>query len=190
MIEKIVESFIVFLVIMDPFSSLPVFLALTRKFKLSERKRAADKAVLVAALPIIVFALTGTTILSLLGISLPAFRIAGGIVLALMGIQLVLSISVHQEKVRDGSAAGVIIGVPLITGPAVITSTIIFSQQVGVLATIAAAALALAVVWGVLRSANFFARLLGSQGMQVLTRIMGLLLTAIAVSMIQKGIVG
>jgi len=190
MIAELVNAFIVFLVIMDPFSSLPTFLSLTKNMKNSARANAAKKAILVAALPIIFFTITGTWILDLLSISITSFKIAGGIVLALLGLELVMGFSFSKEKRNDALSAAVVIGIPLITGPAVITTSILFSKQIGILQTILPAMAALAVVWTILRASNIISRFLGKQGIEIVSRIMGLLLVAIGISFIQHGILG
>lgn len=190
MLQDIVNAAIVFLVIMDPFSSIPVFMSLTRAFSAEQRARAADEAAVVALIPVIAFAAFGNAVLSFMGISMSSFKIAGGVVLGILGIQLVLGTQEKTKRVGDYKSAAVIVAVPLITGPAVITSAVLFSNQLGVVATVLAALCALTVVWLALRASNYLHKLLGDEGIAVASKLMGLLLAAIAVEMIRSGLVG
>lgn len=190
MFQELLNAAIVFLAIMDPFSSLPVFLSITRKFSAEQKAGAANQAAVVALIPVIAFAAFGAAILSFMGISMSSFKVAGGVVLGLLGLQLVLAPKSEETDSNDYKTAAVIVAVPLITGPAVITSAVLFSSQIGVLETVAAAVMALAVVWAVLRSSNVFNKLLGEQGIAVASKLMGLLLVAMAVEMIRKGLLG
>jgi len=190
LIQEIINAAIVFLVIMDPFSSMPVFISITRNFSAKQKARAANEAALVAAIPIIAFAVFGTVILSFMGVSLASFKVAGGLVLGILGLQLVLGTAHSEKKALDYKSAAVIVAVPLITGPAVITSTVLFTSQIGALPTLVAAAAALLAVWAALRASNYFSRLLGASGIAVASKLMGLLLVAIAVELIKSGLVG
>ncbi|MEW5955621.1 MAG: MarC family protein, partial [Candidatus Micrarchaeota archaeon] len=126
LLQDIVNAAIVFLVIMDPFSTLPVFMSITQRFSAEQKAMAANEAAVVALIPIIAFAAFGAAILSFMGISMSSFKVAGGMVLGILGLQLVLGTSKEEKSAGDYKSAAVIVAVPLITGPAVITSTVLF----------------------------------------------------------------
>ena len=187
-IESIVYAFITLFVILDPFASIPAFLTLTKNLDDDERRSVAHKAVFLAAILTYVFLFTGQTILNMLGVSLSSFKIAGGIVLGLMGLETVLGFSVHGEKKEDKDSIAVLIATPLLTGPGVITTTILLSQQVGTAVTAVAALVALALAFVILHYAPLLRNALGEKAINVFSKIMGLMLLAIAVEFIRTGL--
>ena len=189
MLFDILQSFVTLLVIMDPFVSLPVLLSMTKGCPESHRKAMADRATGIAGIIMLIFYLSSLRIFDLMGISLPSFMVAGGIILLILGIQGALGLSFKQSKQsKDVHVAAVIIGTPLITGPGTITTLIVLVQQQGYLITGIAGVLALAVVWIVLRQANLLYKKLGERSIEVFSRVMGLLVTALAIEFISKGI--
>lgn len=188
--ESFIYAFVTLFVILDPFASIPAFLALTRKVSDEERRRIAHKAVFLAAILAYVFLFTGQSILQVLGVTLSSFKIAGGIVLGLMGLETVLGISMHGEKKEDSDSIAVLIATPLLTGPGVITTTILLSQQVGQLVTAAAAFLALALAFIILHFAPILKKALGEKVINVFSKIMGMMLLALAVEFIRTGLAG
>lgn len=187
-LEAFLKSFITLFVIMDPFASLPVFLSVTRRFSKIEKSKSADKAALVAGSLILVFLFLGPMILSVLGITLSSLQIAGGIILAILGLRLVLFSDDPEKHALDVGVAGVIIGTPLITGPGVITAIMLFVNQYGVLIPLFSSMLSLFLIWVLLKKAEIVQSILGDTFIQVLSRIMGILLVAISVEFVRKGI--
>lgn len=189
-LADILKAFIPLFAIMDPFISVPVFLSLTRKDTQEKKNLIALEAVGIAALLLFVFLIFGQGLLDVLGISIASMQIAGGVLLAVMGIELVLGISFPREKdkIKRVPPAALIIGTPLITGPGVITTTILLAGQYGAIVTAVAAVLALALSWLVLRYSHFVTRLIGETGSELLSRIMGLLLVAVAAQFALTGI--
>lgn len=189
MFSDIIQSFVTLLVIMDPFVSLPVLLGMTKGCPASHRKNMADRATLIAGILMGVFYLFSLRIFDLMGITLPSFMVAGGIILMILGVQGALGISFRQSRQsKDVHVAAVIIGTPLITGPGTITTIIVLVQQQGYLISGIAGIMALTVTWIVLRQANTLYKHLGERTIEVFSRIMGLLVTAIAIEFIFKGI--
>ncbi|MFA6049022.1 MAG: MarC family protein [Candidatus Micrarchaeia archaeon] len=190
--EIFIKTFVPLFAIMDPFVSVPIFIALTRKMSPEKRAGVAKEAVMVAGIILFAFLLVGNQILQYLGISISALRVGGGIVLLLMGLQLVLGLKIgHEEKIGH-SSAGLIIGTPLITGPGVITTTILLANQygtntVGFFAVVLAALSALILSWAIIKESNFVQRILGERGIEIFSRVMGLLLTATAVQFMARG---
>lgn len=189
-IDQFVYAFVTLFVILDPFASIPAFLTLTRKVSDEERRRIAHKAVLIAAVLAYVFLFTGQSILQMLGVTLSSFKIAGGIVLGLMGLETVLGVEINGKKKEDNDSIAVLIATPLLTGPGVITTTILLSQQVGQLVTAAAAFLALALAFVILHFAPLLKDALGEKTINIFSKIMGLMLLALAVEFIRTGLAG
>lgn len=187
------EAFVTILVILDPIGNVPVFLALTRDHDPSRRRRVAVEATAVAASVILVFAAFGQGILRLLGISLEALQVSGGLVLALVALQLLQrgGLAAPGEPVVPNPAL-VPLGTPLLAGPGAIAATMVYvgvAEDLGEASLVALAlVLALAVVYVALRYAVALANLLGENAIDLLTRVVGVLLAAIAVQLIATGI--
>lgn len=188
------EFFVTLLVIVDPPGMVPVFLALTGTLPAKARNRAATQAVLLALGVIIGFAVAGQTLLDYLHVQLPALQAAGGLLLVLVALQLLTGKTDEPSEQGGGTTnvALVPIGTPLLAGPGAIVATMLFVQRAegtGEYLILAAAILAvMATVWLVLRFSGVIVRLLKPAGIEVLTRIAGLLLAAIAVQLMADAI--
>jgi len=190
------------LAILTPFAAIPVFLALTEGQRRGFRARTADMAAMTVFTVLIVSAFTGDVILRVLGTSLDAFRVGGGIVLFLMSLSMLnaqLSPVQHSQAEADEagqkSALGVVpIGMPLLVGPGAISSTIIEMKRgaswAHALAIVACIAVVCVAVWISLRLAEPIGAKLGRIGLNILNRIFGLLLAAIAVQIVTAGLLG
>jgi len=189
-VDQFIYAFVTLFVILDPFASIPAFLALTRNVSDEERRRIAHRAVFLAAILAYVFLFTGHSILTMLGVSLSSFKVAGGIVLGLMGLETILGISIHGKKKQDHDSIAVLIATPLLTGPGVITTTILLSQQVGMTVTAVAAFVALALAFIILHFAPILKKVLGEKVINVFSKIMGMMLLALAVEFIRTGLAG
>lgn len=184
------QAFITLIVIMDPFVSLPVLIGMTQGLTEKARKAMADRASLIAGVLMLIFFLTSNKIFNLLGIGLPSFMIAGGIVLLILGIESALGISFEKsKKSKDVHVAAVVIGTPLITGPGTITTIIVLVETKGYLVTGIAGLLSILTTWIILRQANYLYNKAGEKNIEVFSRIMGLLVAAIAIEFISKGII-
>ena len=185
--------------VVDPFLAVPFFLAFT------STRNAADRANLARAIALTVFivlassALLGETLLSLIGASLPAFRIAGGLVLLLMALAMLNAQAggVRQSKeeadeLETGDVSGVVpLAFPLLAGPGAISTTIIAAERGPVshqIAVIVCIAIVCLVSWIVLTRAHAIAARLSLTGLNVATRILGLLLAAMAVQTMAEGL--
>jgi MarC family membrane protein len=189
----LVEAFVTLFVIMDPPGTLPVFLALTATAERRERIRAARQAVGVALLVIVVFAVFGQGILGYLHVSLPALQCAGGLLLLLIALELLTDRSDTEPVRTEGvNIAFVPLGTPLLAGPAAIVATMVFVSRIHHPADVVAVALAVlgvhVVLYLVMRFAGIILRLLGRSGVSLVTRISGLLLSAIAVQLIADAV--
>jgi multiple antibiotic resistance protein len=191
-------SSIFFLV--DPFAALPTFLAVTAGQDNAKRLRTARKASLTALVILSTFALAGTYIFKVFGISLPAFEIAGGIILLLIGLDMLEakrsptqeSSDEATEAVTKDDAGIVPMGIPMLAGPGAITSVMVLVGQAQskwqMAAIFGAIAVTAAICWLVLGSATKVAAALGETGIRILIRVMGLLLVALAVQYFLNGL--
>ncbi len=186
------EVFVTLLVITDPPGMVPIFLALTGAMPARVRNRAAWEAVGLAGGVIVVFAVAGQQILRYLGIDLPALQGAGGILLLLMALELLTGVSDDPSRPSTSNVALVPIGTPLLAGPGAIVATMLFVERAdgpaGYLAIGLAILLVLVAVWLTLRFSGLIVRVLRPAGIEVLTRIAGLLLAAIAVQLVADAI--
>lgn len=186
------EVFITLFVIMDPPGTVPVFLSLASGKSPRMRRKMAWQAVTVAFVVIVAFALFGRQILDYLGITLPALQGAGGLLLLLVALQL-LTGQVDDPVPKDNvNVALVPLGTPLLAGPGAIVATMVFVSAIdGTEDLVAVAAGIVAVhlvMWFVLRYSVLILRLLRDSGITLVTRIAGLLLSAIAVQLVADAV--
>jgi multiple antibiotic resistance protein len=189
------EVFVTLLVITDPPGIVPVFLALTRGRADHDRNTLAWQAAVVAFGVILVFALFGRSILDYLGVGLPALEGAGGLLLLLVSLELLTGKASEptQQDPDTASVAFVPLGTPLLAGPGAIVAVMLFVQRVHGVAdgfALAFAMIAVAVAaWLAMRFAAVVHRVLTDNGVELLTRIAGLLLAAIAVQLVANSVI-
>jgi len=188
---SVFHAFILLIIIMGPFTGLPVFLKITHNFDRKRKIKSANKAISFAAGLLLFFLIFGEKLLNFFGISFEGFRVAGGIILLLLGIEYMFHIN-FKEKRSERYSTDVIVpfAMPLVIGPGVITTTILLTKQVGYLPTFIGGMLALGVYWIFLYFSDKIEHALGEQGIEVIARFMGLLLMAIAIDMMKAGIAG
>jgi multiple antibiotic resistance protein len=188
------EAFVTLFVIMDPPGTIPLFLALTGAQSTSARNRAAWQAVLVSFAVITMFAIAGQQILSYLNIGIPALQGAGGMLLLLIALQLLTGRAEDPDPIREVNIAMVPLGTPLLAGPGAIVATIVFARRSDGLPDYLALAAAIVAVHLVmylfLRFSQVIVRILRESGIELVTRIAGLLLSAIAVQLIAESVTG
>lgn len=186
------EVFVTLLVITDPPGTVPIFLALTGSMSPRDRKRAAWMAVALAAGVIGVFSIGGQQILRYLGVDLPALQGAGGILLLLVALELLTGKTDDANRQVTTNVALVPIGTPLLAGPGMIVATMLFVRRThgmgGYLSIALGIVLVLLVSWLTLRFSGYLVKVLRPAGIEVLTRIAGLLLAAIAVQLVANAI--
>ena len=193
-VKFFLEVFVPLLVIIDPPGTVPVFLGLTRGRSARARHRLAWQAALVAFGVIVAFALFGQTILHYLGVGLPALEGAGGLLLLLVSLELLTgkaSEPTSEERART-NVAFVPLGTPLLAGPGAIVATMLYVRQVHNASNFVALALAIAavfiVIWLAMRFSTVIQRILTDNGVELLTRIGGLLLSAIAIQLVATAV--
>ncbi len=186
------EVVVTLFVIMDPPGTVPVFLALTGNRRPAERKRAAWQAVAVAGGVITVFALFGRTILDYMHISLPALQGAGGLLLLLVALELLTGKADQPDTAAAGNVAMVPLGTPLLAGPGAIVATMVFVQDSDggwdYLALALGVVVVLLSIWASMRFSVLLLRVLKESGILLVTRIAGLLLSAIAVQLVADSV--
>ncbi|MEU4774700.1 MarC family protein [Micromonospora sp. NPDC023644] len=186
------EVFVTLLVIVDPPGMMPIFLALTGPLTARDRNRAAWQAVALALGVIVIFAVAGQTLLDYLHVDLPALQAAGGLLLILVALELLTGKADDPSQQVTSNIALVPLGTPLLAGPGAIVATMLFVQQADggadVTAIAAAIVAVMVTVWIVLRFSGGIVKILRPGGIEVLTRIAGLLLAAIAVQLIADAV--
>jgi multiple antibiotic resistance protein len=192
-------SFTGLLAILDPLAVVPVYLALFGDADAKQKKIVARTAAIAVVVTLLFFMTIGAQLLQFLGITLPAFRIAGGIIIVGMALEM-LGGSMSRVKRDEGcedysdlhSFAIVPLAIPLLSGPGAMSTAIVLSQKapsfadrVGLFVIVVILGF---IVWGVLSVAEQAQRLFGKTGIRIATRIMGLLLAALGVQFIASGV--
>ncbi|NTW92827.1 MAG: MarC family protein [Methanoregulaceae archaeon] len=190
LISSLIYSFAALFVILDPLLSVPIFTSMIEGQSSAEINRQALIAVVVAGFLMYLFLFFNFIIFETLGITIASFQVAGGILLFLLGMQMTLGIDIGRSKDHPRTAAGVVIGTPLLCGPGTITTVLLLSEQNGIFVTALAIALTLAATFIILRFSYQIQRLLGECVTEILAKVLGMLVAAIAVSIIAAGILG
>jgi multiple antibiotic resistance protein len=187
------EVFVTLFVIMDPLGTIPVFLALTGGRTRKARSRAAGQAVLVSFGVICSFAVFGQQILDYLGIGIPALQGAGGLLLLLVALDLLTGRAEDPQQVEDVNIALVPLGTPLLAGPGAIVATIVFVRRAEgwdyLFLALAVVAVHL-LLYLSLRFSGGIIRVIKDSGIVLVSRIAGLLLSAIAVQLVADSVIG
>ena len=183
-LNAFMQAFVTLLVIMDPFGGLPVFMTLTKDYSEQRVKRSAHRATLVSLILLTVFVFVGEGVLLFFSISMFSFQVGGGLILLMLGLLYVLDITLGDDK--DYSKDIVIpMATPLIAGPGAITAIIILVSKFGYWIPLAAMLANLFIYWLAMYYARHIKNILGEQGLVIMSRVMGLLLVALAIEMIR-----
>jgi multiple antibiotic resistance protein len=186
------SAFVTLFVIMDPIGTVPIFLSLTGGYPPDRVRRAARQAVVVSFVVISVFAFFGQRILVYLHVSLPALQCAGGLLLLLVALELLTGRGDDPVQHGDTNVALVPLGTPLLAGPGAIVATMVFSKRVHDVGDFTAVALAVIAVhlciWVAMTFSIPILHLLRDSGILLVTRIAGLLLSAIAVQLVADAV--
>lgn len=190
MLTQILSVFIILLAILDPFMAAPPFLAMTRKMSEKEREAVLKEGIIIAGGIMLITLFLGNMLLGLFGISIESFQIAGGILMFLLGTQIVLGQEIIKEKEEKDrkTTIALLLGTPLLAGPASITTMILLSQNNGIIPSLAGLILALLVTYIVMLVGNKLVKMIGTNTLQITSRFMGLLLAAFGIEFIKKGI--
>jgi multiple antibiotic resistance protein len=187
-ITELTRAIIALFIIVDPFGNIPIFMGLTENIPDAQRKKVYNTATLVGFALLLIFAFTGQEILTIFGLSIYSFEVAGGILLLIIAIRILITGSMHENVESPESLGAVPIAIPLLVGPGAITTTIFNLQAYGTLTAILAVLIVLSLTWVILRFINGIYRFLGKTGSLVIARVMALLIAAIAIQYILTGV--
>jgi multiple antibiotic resistance protein len=199
--DLVFNGFVTILVTIDPPGLAPLFLALTRGMNRSERHQVGLRASIIGFLVLALFAVAGAAILSVFGITLPAFRIAGGLLLFVIAFEMIFERRTERKEksadvaiTRDHihNIAAFPLAIPLIAGPGAISATVLlsgsFAGLTGALVLLGVIALASLITYLVFVLAERVDRFLGQTGRSILTRLLGVILAALAVQFVADGV--
>ena len=172
--------------VMNPFSSIPTFLSITSGVGRDTLRSYANRAVVVAGALLFMFIFIGSPLMSLFGVTMESFRVAGGVILVLMGAELVFGLKMSKMS-EEKDAPWIIVATPIMTGPGVITAAILFTQEYGYAEVILAGMVALIATWALLRLSPSIVRLVGVNALSITSKIVGLLLAALGVEYMFQG---
>ena len=172
--------------VMNPFSSIPTFLSITNGVDKDTMRGYANRAVVVAGILLFVFVFIGSPLMSMFGVTMESFRVAGGLILILMGAELVFGLKLNKVS-NEKDAPWIIVATPIMTGPGVITAAILFTQEYGFPLVVIAGVIALAATWALLRIAPSIVKLVGVNALNITSKIVGLLLAALGVEYMLQG---
>ncbi len=185
--------------VVDPFLAVPFFLAFTSAHGEAERQALARLVTLTVFAVLALSTFVGEALLELIGASLPAFRVGGGLVLLLMALAMlnaqaggVRQSHAEARELQNGDVSGVVpLAIPLLAGPGAISTSIIAAEQGGIVhqvAIVACIGIVCLLAWATLRRAHAIEARLGVTGLNIATRILGLLLAAMAVQTMAEGL--
>jgi multiple antibiotic resistance protein len=202
-IEQLVKFFVVFFVVVDPISLIPLFAGLTQGASARYKKKMAGKAAAIALGICVLFSLVGAKFLDIMGISLSSFRIAGGTLLFLIALDMVFarpsgtrSTSTEQEEAKKREDISVFpLAFPFIAGPGALATILLSVGEVGAkpllfVGLLGAVGVVLAVCWVLMLATPRLMKVLGVTGANVVSRLSGVILAALAVQFIVDGIRG
>jgi multiple antibiotic resistance protein len=183
----LVKSTITLLVVLDPIGIVPIFMSLTQKMERAGRAEVSKTVVITAAGLLFVFALAGTQIFGLFGISIPSFMVAGGVLLFIVAIELLTGGWRFIGSDATGDTGVVPLAFPLLAGPGAITAVIISLETTGLATTVLSIVLAIAATYATLWFSDRIYRMLGRRGSLIVTRVFAVFVAAIAVQYIVEG---
>ena len=184
---NLLKATISLFIVVDPFGNIPIFIGLTSNMDSGRRAKAFRMAVITGFILLMIFAIAGRWVLQIFNITLYSFRIAGGILLLFLALELLMKEKVYA-KISPEESGAVPLGVPLLVGPGAITATIINLESVGFSATAISVAIVCIITWIVLKFIEPIHRLLGKVGSMVVSKVMAMLLAAIAIQFILEGV--
>ncbi len=185
---QFLQAFIPLFVAIDPIGLAAIFLAMSAGVPVERRRKIAAQATWTGGGVALLFLLLGQTIFNALGITASDFQIAGGLILFILAARDIIHSATEQPRELADDFGVVPLGMPLIAGPASITTLILLAQTVGVVITLVALAVNLSLVVLAFAQSDRIARRIGGTGMRAISKIISLLLAAIAVNMVRQGL--
>ncbi len=201
MFGPIFYNLVTLLVILNPIEAAAIFATLAGDRSPAEQLRIARQAAIVALGILLVFGFTGEALLRAIGVGFPAFRIAGGLLLLKVAFDMVFAKAPTKRKINDADQSEAAqaddpsvfpLAIPMIVGPGALTSIVTLmaathQQPLQVVGVVGVAVLAMALVWAAMRAARSVYRVLGSAGVNGVSRVTGILLAAIAIQLAIEG---
>ena len=194
-VTVLIPAFVTLLVVIDPIGLAPMFVALTKGADASHRRAVAIRACITGAIVLTVFGVFGEAVLDFVGISMPAFRVAGGILLFLTALDMLFERRTERRKGQSANADDPSIfplAIPLIAGPGAIATMILLSGQaddaLGILAIHLVMVAVIIMVLIFFLAAGLIERAIGDTGINVITRLLGMLLAALSVQFVLDGL--
>jgi len=185
-LQQLLLAFIPVFVAMDAVGNIPFFVALTREMSMEERRRVANVTVLMAAIIILGFVFAGKAVFRVMGITVADFRIAGGILLLVLSTYMLIVGKGTNGEPRE--VAVFPLASPLVAGPATLTTALMLVGTRGWILTVVSVFLNLAITWVIFRYSDYIERVITRQGSKAFSKVVEILLAAIAVMMIRCGI--
>lgn len=186
--KTFILCFVPFFIAVDAIGVLPIFIGLTDGLSSTHKKKIIIQSMITASVVAIAFLLGGPRLLELVGVGVSDFMVAGGILLLAISLSDLLTGQKRQRLVDAETVGAVPIGVPLITGPAVLTTSILFVNEYGALPTSLALLTNILIVGVVFFMASPIERILGQAGSKTVSKVASLFLAAMAVMLIRRGI--
>ena len=180
--------FVPLFVAVDPPGILPIFMALTEDMDQTRKSRVVLQSVFTASGVALIFLGLGKAVLVYLGITIADFMIAGGALLFVLSLSDLLTSDKPQRKVASSHLGAVPLGVPLIVGPAVLTTAMLLVDKHGAVPTMLAVVVNILIVGGLFWASDGVMRVMGQAGAKILSKLASLMMAAIAVMMIRRGV--
>jgi len=197
MLEIFLQYFVLYFVVIDPIGTAPLFLVVTKGLNAKDKNKVAFEGVLIATIVLLFFAFFGNYVLKYLGISFPAFTIAGGVILFLIALEMLFDIRSERKKRSINDKRDKIsifpIAIPLLAGPAAITSVILTISQAGgnyslLIINIICLISVMLVSFVILRVFTKFQKFINEKIINIFSRVIGIILAALSIQYILEGI--
>jgi multiple antibiotic resistance protein len=185
--NDLLKSSVSLFVVINPIGSIALLMSMTKRMGLSERKVVSKNIIITAAALLFAFGVAGTQLLSLFGIEIFSFMIAGGILLFIISMELLTHGMWRYGDITSTDVGVVPLAFPLLTGPGAITSVIISLQTYGLLVSLLSIGLVLVATYVILSLEDKIFRILGRRGLIVITRVLAIFLAAIAIQYVIQG---
>lgn len=186
----LLRSVTALLIVLNPIGLVPIVASVIGDLEPRRQKRMVRQIVLIGSMLLLVFTFAGTGILAIFRITINDLRIAGGLLLLSIGFSFVLKGSISSDTKLQNKRSPAPIASPILVGPGAITTAVVLVATNGVLVTSAAVAIVSIITWVVFRWTPSIFRSIGESGADVIVRIMGILLAAIAVVYVREGVIG
>lgn len=186
--DDLLRATISLFAVINPLGTIPLFASMTQKMQKNERDRVLKTTVITASALLMIFAVAGTQILSIFGITISSFMIAGGILLFVVSIELLTHGGWRFGGTVSDESGVVPLAFPLLAGPGAITTVILSFQMSGLMVTILSIAIVIGITYIVFFLTGTIYRILGRRGSLIITRIFAVLIAAIAVQYVVDGL--